>query len=475
MKPASLVKSGLWISLATFSARIFAFLSSLALARLLTPSEFGVIGITYVFWGFFCLFVQDISGGFINYKGVEPRYVNTALTVSLITGLIFAVAMVVTSPLVANFFNEPALIGLLCIFAFNVFLSSAYYVFAGVMTRKTYYRALANISFISSVTRLLFTIGAALLSCSYWSFAIGDTAFWIIGCILTWRYSHQPFRIQLDSKVRDEVVTFYMGAVGSSFGYYMNANLDNFTVGKLLGNASLGFYNLAYQLTMATFTVFHSVSNQLGTPTFAQLKDDKEQESVLLTVLQRTAVFTAPLYGLIFLMFDPQIVTFVFGTPWLPICSVMPGLLVSAYFRVVNLPLGSMLAAKGRPDVNARVNIQIAPIAIAGFVAGAYWGGIVGVSIAVALVLGVGWTFYWWWMGCRHLRWPLGKFLVSCFLPALLTAPGLLAAFYLPLILKPLAFLLVYLVTLRILTPKLFFQIQVLMSQFWGRLVKLKP
>lgn len=471
MKPVSLFKSGLWISSATFATRFGALLSSLILARLLSPEEFGVIGIAYVFWAFFGLFVQDVAGTFINYKGIEPKYVNTVFTVSLIAGGFFGLTMVATSSIVAGFFNEPALVGLLCIFAVNVFLSSANYVFAGVMTRKTYYRSLANISLVSSATRLIFTISSAFLGLSYWSFAVGDTAFWIVSCLLTWRCSKQQFRLQLNPEVRREVMTFYLGAVGSGFGYYMNANMDNFTVGKLLGSASLGFYNLAYQLTMATFTMFAAVFGQLGIPMFAQLTDDKEQETVLLKIVQRVALCAAPLYGLILLIVTPELITLTFGAKWIPICTVMPGLLASAYFRVVNLPLASMLVAKGRPDVNARVNLQIAPIALAGFVAGAHWGGIVGVSISAALVLGVGWTLYWWWVGCRQLQWSVGKFLIHCFLPTLLILPGLLLTFDMPWLLKPFIFILVYLITLRIFTPKLFLQVQTLANHALGRFI----
>lgn len=65
MKSVSLIKSGLWITYATFVTRISAFLSSLVLARLLQPADFGVIGIAYVFWSFFTLFTQDTAGAFI--------------------------------------------------------------------------------------------------------------------------------------------------------------------------------------------------------------------------------------------------------------------------------------------------------------------------------------------------------------------------------------------------------------------------
>lgn len=458
MKQASLIKSGFWITCGTFATRLFALLSNLVLARLLLPSEFGIIGIAYVFWSFATLFTQDTTGSFIVYKGTEDkRYLNTTYTVSLIIGLFFALGMVATAPLVANFFSEPNLTWILVAFAFNLLLSSAYYVHAGVMIRQMQYRELASTSLISSITRLICTIGSALLGLSYWSFVVGDTASWVIGCILTRYQSGHHFRLQIDSEVKSEVVSYCLGATGSSFGFYVNANLDNFTVGKLLGSTSLGYYNLAYQLTMALSTILNSVIAQLGMPVFAQLSDDQQQENALFNVVEQIAFLTAPLYALFFLVIDDQAIALLFGPKWIPICTVIPWLLIFAYFRVINSPLNSMLSAKGRPGVNARVNLYIAPIAVFGFIIGAQYGGIIGVSIAVALVLGIFWTVYWWWVGCRELGWSMMKFLIPCFTPALLVFPALAISFNLPTSIKPLIFILMYLVCVRILAPKQFF------------------
>ncbi|MBW4537623.1 MAG: oligosaccharide flippase family protein [Myxacorys chilensis ATA2-1-KO14] len=475
MKPVSLLKSGLWITYATFITRIFAFLSSLVLARLLQPADFGVIGIAYVFWSFFTLFIQDTAGNFIIYKGTEnPKYIDTSYTISLSIGLVLGLGMAATAPAVAMFFNEPALSGILVVFAFNLLLSSASSAHSGVMTRQMQYQALANISLVSSLTRLLCTAGAAMLGLSYWSFVVGDTASWVVSCILTRHYSGHQFRLQIDPEIRSEVLSFCLGSTFSSFGLYVNFNTDNFTVGKLLGSASLGYYNLAYQLTMAASSIFGSVISQLGMPVFAQLPTDEQQKNTLVQVVEQTAFFIAPLYALMFLIVDPQVVTFIFGSRWTPICTVIPGLLVFAYFRVINSLLFSMLVAKGRPDINARVNLQIAPIAVLSFVVGARQGGIFGVSLAVALVLGIFWTIYWWWTGCRILGWSLKKFLLPCFIPILLSAPGIASSFALPLLLRPFVFLLIYLVCIRIIMPKHFFLYQTMLSRFTSRLRKLR-
>jgi lipopolysaccharide exporter len=445
MKPISLLKSGLWISYATLITRGFAFLSSLVLARLLEPSEFGIIGIAYVFWSFFTLFTQGTAGSFIIYKGIDnPKYVNTAYTVSLIIGIAFGLGMVAAAPLIASFFNEPALTWILSAFSLNIVLSSAGYVYSGVMTRQLKYQALANITLAQSIIRLLCTTGAALLGLSYWSFVIGDTIGLSVFCVLTWYYSKYQFRLQLHPEVKSEVLSFCINSVGSSIGLYTNFNIDNFTVGKLLGSTSLGFYNLAYQLTMTLSTVFDALLNQLGTPLFAQIPDQERQKKALENVAERIALFAAPTCALIFLVATPQVITVVFGEKWIPIYTVIPGLLFFAYFRIFNSSLNSMLAAKGRPDLNAKVNLRIAPFAVLSFVVGAHQGGIVGVSLAAALVLGLCWTVYWWWFACRNLNWALKEFMFSCFVPILLTIPGILISFKLPLVLSLLAFIIIY-------------------------------
>ncbi len=475
MSRISLIKSGLWTTYGAIATRLLTLLSNLILARLLLPSEFGVISVAYIFWAFGNLFNQGTAGDFIVYKGVEDkRYLNTTYTISLSIGLVLALGLVAVSPLAANFFGMPSLVWILVVFAFNLLLSSAQSVYAGVLTRRMQYRELANLSFIAAIVRVLCTAGCALLGLSYWSFAVGDTASWLTACVLTRRHLRHDFRLQIDPQARAEVLSYCLRATGSSFGYYVNANCDNFVVGKLLGSTSLGYYNLGYQLTMALTTILQQAIGQVGLSAFAQLEDDQQQENALLKVVEQTAFLVAPLYALFFLVIDQQAISLLFGAKWVPVSTVIPWLLVFAYFRLINIPLISMLSAKGRPGVNAKVNLKIAPLAVLSFVIGAWKGGILGVSIAVALVLGIVWTVYWWWVGCQELGWSLMKFLIPSFKAALIALLAIMISLGVPTILKPLLFIGMYLVCVRIIAAKQFFKYQSLVGQFGNRLAELR-
>ena len=472
MNRISLIKSGFWTTYGAIATRVLALLSNLLLARLLLPSEFGVIAVAYIFWGFVNLFTQDSAGSFIVYKGLEDkRYLNTTYTISLGIGLVLGVGLIAVSPLAAQFFRVPSLVWILVVFAFNLILSCANSIYGGVLTRRMQYRELANSNLIASMVRVFTTAGCAFLGLSYWSFVVGDTAFWLTSCGLLRYHAKQDFRLEIYPEARKEVLSYCLGATGSSLGYYVNANGDNFTIGRMLGSTNLGYYNFAYQLTMALTTILGQAIGQIGLSAFAQLPDDKQQENALLAVVEQVAYLTAPLYALFFLIIDQRAISLIFGAKWIPASAVIPWLLIFAYFRLINGQIGSMLSAKGRPGVNAKVNLYIAPVAILGFLLGAWQAGIVGVSVAVAVVLGISWTVSWWWVGCRELGWPLMQFLIPSFKAALFALIGILIALNVPFLLKPFLFLAMYLVCVRFLAAKQFFMYSSLLGKITNKLM----
>jgi O-antigen/teichoic acid export membrane protein len=473
MNRNSLLKSGFWASYGVIGTRLLTLLSNLILARLLLPSEFGVISVAYIFWAFGNLFVTNTIGSFLVYKGLEDkRYINTVYTISLGIGLVLAVGMLALSPLAASFFNIPSLVGILAVLAFNLLLSSAQEVYVGVLKRRMQYREIANSTTISSLVRVFCTTGSAFLGLSYWSFVVGDTAFWLTISILMHRQAKIDVRLQIVPEARTEVLSYCLGATGSGLGLYINYNSDNLVIGKFLGSTVLGYYSFAYQLTMALTTILNQVINQVGMSVFAQLEDDQQQEHTLLKVIEKIAFLAAPVYALFFLVIDERVISLVFGAKWIPAYAVIPWLLVCAYFRLLNASLSAMLSAKGRPGINARVNLYVAPLAAFSFVIGVQLGGIVGVSIAVAIVLGIFWTIYWWWTGCRQLGWSATKFLIPCFKASLIALLSILISLSVSAILRPFLFIIIYLLGTRLIAAKQFFECWSLISHLVNRIAK---
>lgn len=458
MKRSTLIKSSFWTVCGVIANRILTLFSNLLLARLLTPSEFGVISIAYIFWAFANLFSQDAVGSFIACKNTEDkRYINTTYTISILTGIAAGLLLVCLSPFAAKLFNVPNLVWILLGFAFNIVLSSAQSVYAWILTKRMQHQQLAMAMLMASIGRVVTTISCALSGLSYWSFLAGDTISSIIALVLTHHFVKDKLSFQIDPEVKSEVLSYSLAAMGFSFGFYINANSDNFIIGKLLGSTSLGYYNFGYQLTTTLTTVLNQAITQVGMTAFAKLSDDKQQEFALTELVEQLTFLAAPIYALFYLIIDRQTISLIFGSKWEPTSTVIPWLLIFSYFRLINGCLSSMLFAKGRPGINAKINILIAPLGVVSFIYSANAYGIVGVSIAVALVLGIIWTVYWWLVGCRALGWPAIKFLKPSFQAALTAIFAISVSLFAPRVIRPFLFVGVYLLLLRITASSQFF------------------
>jgi lipopolysaccharide exporter len=452
-----LIKNSFWSTYGALASKLLALVSNLLLARLLTPAEFGVMSVAYIFWAFVNLFTQGTLGSYIVYKGAEDRKcLDTTYSISLAISLIISILMLALSPLIANFFSIPVLTWIVSIFSINFILSSLQSVYAAVLRSKMKFKELSNITLLASLFRVTSTLIAAITGLSYWSFVIGDTSYWILLTLLTYQKANHKFKISIDSNIRHEALSYSLNAAGSSLGSYLNCNSDNFTIGKVLGSVALGYYNLAYQITLALNTIINQVMDQVGMSAYAKIKELEQQKEVLVQVIEHTAFVAAPLYSLCFLLINPQFITIVFGAKWLPSCAVIPWLLILAYCRLLNGPIFSMLAAVGRPDINARVNLHIAPVAVLGFWVGAQSNGILGVSIAAAVSLGIVWTFYCTWTSSKVFGLDFIVLLKPCLKAALISVVSILISYNLPYSLKALLFIVIYTMLTRYLDKNQF-------------------
>lgn len=217
---------------------------------MLSPNDFGVISIANTLLSYFALFTQSSTGLFILYKGIDDRrYLNTVYTISFIVGAVLGICLALSSPTIANFFNEPSLIGILRVYSLHLLITSIFYIYEAIMLRQGQYREVALIMLAASMASLSTTITCALIGLGYWAFVFGDIVFGLLSLTLGIWQSKHILSFKISKRVFSEVIQYCLGAIGTSLGFYSNLNIDNFVVGKTLGNISLGYYNLAYQLT----------------------------------------------------------------------------------------------------------------------------------------------------------------------------------------------------------------------------------
>ena len=175
-------------------------------------------------------------------------------------------------------------------------------------------------------------------------------------------------------------------------------------------------------------------------------------------MIKDLAYLLTPVYALLMLSIDESTISLVFGEQWSSAAVLVPWLLVISYTRVLNLVLKTINSAQGAPWINAKVSLQSVPFVVIGFILGAKYGGTLGVAIAGFITLGIGTTIYWWLLSCKVFSWSVKELVLPMVKPITIAAFAVGASVMLPIVVKQISFILIYVLAIRLLSPNYFWQ-----------------
>lgn len=452
----SIAKSSLWMTVGFALGKVAQLLSQIILARLLSPQEFGVWAMVLILSNFSILFRDVAIAQVLVQRGLDNKnIVNTVYSLGInISISLFIIQAIIAFPL-SLFFGVPIVFPL-TVFAALVFLIGAGAgSHAAVMQRQMKFKQLAISDSLANFARVITSIICACFGWGVWSFAFGEVAMATVDSVLKHNLSKYKFNysFRLNVTAVREVKKFIMGIIGGSLAVQVNTMGDNLIIGKLLGKQALGSYNLAYQLAMTPAYILSQV-NRVILSVLSQ-RDNHGKKVFLAQSLEIYAVIFAPIYGVAFLI-APWVIPLLYGSDWQDAVSLFQILLLFAYARGFMAILGNALLSLDKAITNALINWALVPLALSSYFIGANLGGTQGVSLAVALVMGVGASVWFWLATCYVAGWKVVDILKPVLLPTLTMIASVLLIVTIPygddsiIYVKPLLLILLYLVGISI-------------------------
>jgi O-antigen/teichoic acid export membrane protein len=447
---AKIAKSSLWLTTSFVFAKVSQLISQVFLARLLSPEDFGIWGMVLVTTTLSALFKDAAIAGVLVQRGLDDKKLVDAvysLGVNISVGM-FILQALVGYPL-ALFFGVPVVFPLTACVALVFLIGAGAGSHGAVLQRQMKFKELALSDSIAGFARLGGAVICAALGGGIWSFAAAEIAATSVDAVLKRWFSKYRFTYHLipNSSAVREVRGYISSLIGINLAVYANTNGDNFLIGKLLGAQALGYYSLAYQLAMLPAFALSQI-NRVNFSVLSQ-RDNKGQKAYVCQMLELYALLYAPVYGIGFVV-APWIIPLVYGSQWADAVILFQIVLVFAYARGFMSILGTALNAMNYPAINAAINWALVPLSIPTYWLGAWLGGVTGVAIAVALVMGVCATIWFWLATCRAARWSIKDLSKPVFLPTATVGIAVLAAVAAPLpislqtFLQPLLLVLVY-------------------------------
>lgn len=344
-----------WTTVSMLIVTILQFAQLAILARFLDPADFGLMAVMMVVIGFSQAF-QDmgISNAIIQRQNITHTQLSSLYWLNIASGVVLSIIVLALSPLVAEFFDEPRIAGLMAI------LSSVFVLVAiGNQYRVLCQKALdfstmetVNViaAFLALAVAVFFAVqGFGVLALVYAMLVQAGVASGLFLWVGLRRY-HRPSLIYKHSEMGG-FYGFGLYQMGDKSINYIGANADKMLIGKLVGINAAGFYNLAWQLIIFPVSKINPIVNKVAFPVYSMVQSDPVALNRYYTFnVKALSLVTMPLLAFLF-FFPREIVHIVFGDGWSTTADLVPALALIGMFRALGNPGGAIVLALGRADV----------------------------------------------------------------------------------------------------------------------------
>lgn len=383
------VSSVKWTFASQIGRQVIQFISTAVLARLLAPSDYGLLAMALVVIGIIELF-RDLgsSAALIQRKEISSVYLSSLFWFNVLIGLATTLLLWVLSPTIANLYREPRLERLLQVFAPIFFVSGVGQVQRALLEKNLVFDQLAKIEVWSYLVGAVLAVGMAIAGYGVWSLVFQSMGAAMVGTLLLLISSHwRPLLCFSWREVRS-AAHYSLPLTGFNFFNFLSRNADYMIIGRFLGPVDLGYYTLAYRLMLYPLQTVSSAIGRVMFPVFSEIQEEEARfRKVYVSLCASIAVITFPMMGGLVAVCDFFVLT-VFGQQWTPVVPLLLILAPVGLLQSIGTTVGNIYQAKGRTDLLLRWGIFSGTLAIVAFIVGLKWG-VLGVAAAYAILSGV--------------------------------------------------------------------------------------
>lgn len=391
------IKGISWVGALRGTTRGLSFIRILILARLLTPSQFGLFGVASLMLALVEVLTETgINIFLVQRTGTIDKYLSSAWIVSIVRGFIIFLFILLTSSFVASFFNAREALSLLILISIvpliRGFINPSIVLFQKELD--------FNKEFFFRGTVLTFEVLVSVLFVYILNSPTGLVYGLISSAILEVMLSFvlvKPRPTFKFEKLRLFEV-FHTGKwiTASTIFNYLYQNVDDMVVVKLLNTSSLGLYQMAYKIAMLPITEVADVISRVTFPVYAKISGDKDRlKKAFYKTITATILFSLPII-LIFVIFPREIVLTILGKEWIGAVGVFQVLVFFGLARAVTSPALILLLALKRQDIVAKVSLLtflLMAVTIVPFVS--HWGIVgAGFSSVIASIIALPFAYY---------------------------------------------------------------------------------
>ena len=365
--------------------------SLMVLARLLTPKDFGLVGMATAFTGIFNM-LRDfgLSAAAVQQDTVTDDQISTLFWINLLFGLMFALLCIVLAPVIGTFYHQPRLVTVMAVLGLGFVFNAAGTQHAVLLQRQMRFTAYSTIGVVSLMISTGVAIGGALLGFGYWSLVALSVAPSFISAIgLWWTTGWIPGMPRRRAGVRP-MIRFGGTMTLSGVLGYVSYNIEKVLLGRFWGAEALGIYGRSYQLVNMPTGNLNSAAGEVAFAALSRLQGDHGRlRSYFLKSFSLVQAVTVPI-TIACILFSGDLIAVFLGPKWKAAAPILRLLAPTIFaFGIMN-PLGWLLDSTGLVGRGLKLALVFSPLIILGYFVGLPYGPH-GVAFAYSTVM-ILWT-----------------------------------------------------------------------------------
>lgn len=334
------------------------FVVSIVLARLLTPDDYGLIGIITIFT---TICQTLINGGFssalIRKKDIKEDDYNTVFIVNLVMSLLLYGVVYLCSPMIADFFHREELVELTRVTSLGIIIVALAIVQQAQLTKRIDFKTQTKITLISSLTSGAIGIGLALLGYGVWALVAQGLSNQTIRSLLYWIYNKWIPKLRFSKNSFHELFGFGWKMMLSGLLDTIWKDLYQVVVGKFYSSATLGQYTRAKQFSTLFSSNLTNVIQRVTYPVLSNIQDDKSRMVLAYRRIIKTTMFVTAISMLFVAAISEPLLYCLIGPKWHEAAIYLPLICISGSTYPLQAINQNMLQVQGRSDLYLGIDI----------------------------------------------------------------------------------------------------------------------
>ena len=370
----------IWSSLQRFGTMGINFISNIVLARLLTPDDYGCIGMLMIF---IALSNTFIDGGFgsalIQKKRPTSEDYSTIFYWNIILSVILYILLFFLAPTIADFYNITLLSKVLQVQGVILIINALGIIQANQLRKQLKFKAIAQVTLTASIISVIVAIAMAYMGYGIWSLVAQQIVSSLVTTLLYWFYSNWRPIFVFSRASFIELFGFGSFILLSSLINSFCNNLNGLLIGKFFNASSMGYFTQAKKLEFVFSASLEAVVSQVTYPILVEIKDNYEKLINALRKFNSLLLYVVAPLMLFLNLFATPVIKLLLGEQWLPAVPYLEILSIQGIFISLEGVNYNAIASIGRSKVLFQATIIKRSVSILLLIIGLYLGGIKGI------------------------------------------------------------------------------------------------